>query len=610
MRSLGLRLPVACALWALVGVAAASPAVPWLEDSRAHAHTRLGQAYKKSLTRKDYENAARAVRDLGATVWIAHAKSADETPGWELGPKAGAAGSAVGNMVEAAHANGLRFVAYYWIASDAEAGRRHPEWICRDPHGAPQSHSRRGQNLDITGPYREWVLKRLLALAGMGVDGFYFDWRHLPEPGCWGSSLEAEYRKATGRAPPANPGAADAADWHDFKSRRVADTFRYWQQRVEEKHPGLAFVVSSSSLAGLTTREFRSDHLDVGYTKTEFLSPERPQFDKNVFRGIGALKRPHRSALLGFAWAFLRSATAGRPPHVWAPSLPDTLHARAYVASIIAHGGIANMDVGEELLLRGRERAGLTPREALASAFTLGARLSALLKDTAPLHFSGVYFSEHLRDQRWPDHRSAWKHVVLPAVRSYESLGRTGLSPAVLVDRAARSGPPEGLALLAVPPGLPPATLSRLREGGAELWEMPANGALPPDVAAKLGSGSPVRAATAPQGMTLHAHVSRAPRPRIVLLLLEDFSWIRVGTGDYPNHPAPPPRPPVSRQPVTLILDLDALRPLLGTGTPVAEDALGGRALPVRMQGRTAAIEVLAPDVVTALEIRPAGSGP
>lgn len=601
-------MPAACVLWALAGVTDASPAVPWLEDSRVHAHTRLGQAYKKSLTQRDYQNAARTVRNLGASVWIAHAKSSDETPGWELGPKSGAAGSAVGNLVQAAHANGLRFVAYYWIASDAEAGRIHPDWICRDPHGAPQSHSRRGQNLDITGPYREWVLKRLLALAEMGVDGFYFDWRHLPEPGCWGSSLEADYRKATGRAPPTNPGAAEAADWHDFKSRRVADTFRYWQQRVEEKHPGLAFVVSSSSLAGLTTREFRSDNLDVGYTKTEFLSPERPQFDKNVFRGIGSLERPHRSALLGFAWTFLREAAAGRPPHVWAPSLPDADHARAYVASIVAHGGIANMDIGEDLLLRGRERAGLTPRDALASAFTLGTRLSAVLKDTAPLHFSGVYFSEHLRDQRWPDHRSAWEHVVLPAVRTYQSLGRAGPSPAILVDRAARSGPPEGLALLAVPPGLPPATLARLREGGTELWEMPGNGALPREVAAKLGS-APVRAAVPLQGMTLHAYVSRAPRPRIVLLLLEDFSWIRVGTGDYPNHPAPPPRMARSKQPVTLILDLDALEPLLGTGAPVCDDTLRGQDLPVRIRGRTGEIEVLAPEIVTVLEIRPAGGG-
>jgi hypothetical protein len=153
-------------------------------------------------------------------------------------------------VIDEAHAEGLNVAVYYWHVSEGALEALHGSWICRDPDGNPiPGPGIRGTHLDITGAFREAVLTRLRELAALGVDGFYFDYEHLPPDGCWGSALAELWEAATGRPAP----AADDDDplyrqFLDFKAEKIEDTFTYWRDKVKSEHPDVVFVISTSTV--------------------------------------------------------------------------------------------------------------------------------------------------------------------------------------------------------------------------------------------------------------------------------------------------------------------------------------------------------------------------
>ena len=574
-----LKRGVGLALLAFSGhlVTTAEAAVPsneWYAESRVHAHTRFGLQYKRKLGPEDYERAMRAAQDLGARVIVAHAKTAAESPSWEENSEP--TNRSVPAMIKAAHAQTMRFIAYYWISSEERIAKAHPDWICRDARGRPQSHRRRGEYLDFTGPYREVVLKRLLALAEMGADGFYFDGRHLPEAGCWGSTLATAFRKETGLAPPRHGDKTSATfgHWQDFKARRVAETFRYWADAVRAKHPGVAFVISVSALAGLTTREFHSSIAEVAYSKTEFINPERQQFNKGVFRRRSGLMPPPRSSLLSFGWSLLRDAGSGRPPHIWAPAVPDREHALGYVAATIGAGGIANLDVAEETLLTGRDAPGHTPREALVQAFELGNRLSAVLRGAEPAAWAGIHFSERARDKAWPDYAQAWRRAILPAVATYDRLTRLDVPVRILTDNTASHT--ADLDLLALPAESPGTALT----APGLSWPSAADGALPPAVLSRIEQTAPVRILAPTGSLRSSTFVRRGPAPALFVVINGDFSWIKIKLPGLRLSDEPPAARRAAPDFLRVRFNRSSVARMLGTSARLrAADALSGTAL-------------------------------
>ena len=85
-----------------------------------------------------------------------------------------------------------------------------------------------------------------------------------------------------------------------------------------------------------------------------------PRFNKGVFEDDPSFA-PAEHVRQAVGWTVLRGAADGRPPHIWARGLPNTDHAKAFAASLLTFGCIANMDVSDGSVLgtTGSPRGGL-----------------------------------------------------------------------------------------------------------------------------------------------------------------------------------------------------------------------------------------------------------
>jgi hypothetical protein len=419
-----------------------SPSVPlWYDSNRVQAHVRL--PLKRHPMDKDYfSQTSERAKSLGANVLVRHIKSAGETPVWldEIDAEASELSRASPDsplplLFESANRAGLHTIAYYWHITNDALAEKHPEWVCRDEDGRPQEN-RRGKNLDITGPYKHWVSRSLLQAAAAGADGFYFDFRHLPPGTCLGTRLESAYKEKFGTPPPKTKDKSpNYLRWRQFRASEMAGTFHFWMQTVQAQFPETVFIISATSLPGLTTPEMSTALVSLSPAKTEFRNSLRPQLSDWVFeRNVIGLAVPDKDIRIAAGWAVMRDASGGLPPHVWAPSFPNKAHALGFAASVVAHGGIANMNIADELLTGNPVPAGKTPAAALQSAFEFGNRVSPYLRGTRQTRWAAVHFSEYARDQRWPDYGKAWVEVLWPFTGAYGALLRSGVPVGVIND--------------------------------------------------------------------------------------------------------------------------------------------------------------------------------
>jgi hypothetical protein len=373
-------------------------AVPeWFTTYRVHGHTRLGLRQWRDTS--EFTNAAQGFKLLGAHVFTRHVKSADEDPWWPTGvqplPR-----NVVASFISDAHAQGLRIIACYWHMSEKALEELHPKWVCRNANGGAIRAARRGRYLDLTGAYREMVLMRLRELATMGADGLFFDFRHLPPRGCWRTALAAAWQERTG-APPLEPDDCDPLyqQFLDFKAAQIEQTFLYWRDQLKVEFPNVVFIVSTTTIPALTDREMTTRLARLADSaKNEYQHALRGRFSKGVFdeptddrrcESAVVLRRPSAHVRQALGWTVLRDAADGRPPHIWVRGVPNSAHARAFAASLLTFGCIANMDVHEYHLSEATQGEvipeGKTRKNALKHAFALGNTVSPVPTENSKL---------------------------------------------------------------------------------------------------------------------------------------------------------------------------------------------------------------------------------
>lgn len=597
----------------------------WYDTNRVHAHTRLGPFGHLSdlqgqggLDTRVFENGSRLVAELGPQVIVRHVKSRDEDPWWpslfppsvegpsrydhersNQGMRVAAGRDVAREIITETHEAGLAMIAYYWHSSEATLADEHPEWVCRDSRGDTETHfAGRGDYLDITGPYGDIVAGRLAEVAEAGADGFYFDGRHAPREGCWGTALERVFLQATGLAGPAEVARSGESThrWLRFNAEALADTFDGWLAHVRRDHPEVVFVVSAPTLDALTSPEISTSLVEQSIAKTEYTSALRRASQMGAFAQVAEPPRQDVRAALG--WALLRDASSGRPPHVWIHEAADQQHLLTSIAAVVGWGGVANVDVREESLVSARDVPQGIARSAVEAGFRLNDLLRPAMGGARPLRWAGVHFPEDARNARGADYGAAWREVLWPFHAGFEALVRARVPAGVVTDEQLRRGALDGydLIFLPAPAELTDEQLSSVRafeEAGGTVMEHDAllawgDAARTPANMASLArafeahlEGAPVRVEGGPPGLHAVPHVApeEEGKRRLTVALLDDFSWtLRDDAGpvgrDAPN----------AQEAVDIVV-----RPHRGTteeslpeGDVSARDALSGEEVPVR----------------------------
>jgi hypothetical protein len=522
------------------------------------------------LDTREFAGAAAGFRSLGAAAFTRHVKTRKDDPWWPTAEPIALDGLPLSDrdriidgalvvrgrnlaqeMIEDAHAEGMNMAAYYWHMSEESLVdspeldlNLYKDWICKHYDRTPIVGPReQGTDLDITGPYRELVLKRLLELAAMGVDALFFDERHLPVHGCWWSALEQAWTAATGQdAPPRNDADPLYRQFIDFKAQQIEETFIYWRDTVKAQYPHVVFIVSTTTIPALTDREMTTRLASIADSaKNEYRHALNSNFNKGVFENNPDLAVPPDPVRQALGWTVLRDSADGRPPHIWAPGLPDTDHAKAYAASLLTFGCIANMDVEEPVLAGGKESPGKTPGKALHAAFALGAKASPHLGTALPIRWAALHFSERNRNDHGDDYRAAWQEVLWPLTGMYQVLCEDGVPAGIVNDHQLEHGQLGGYRVLLLPnPNLTPAqhraVLAFTGAGGVVIhnnsnWGWSDRGGTALAAAAfrrVIGpyyDDAPVRVRSGPRGCYAVSYESNG---ELVVAVTNDFSWVQI----------------------------------------------------------------------------------
>ena len=132
-------------------------------------------------------------------------------------------GDALGDVVRACKAEGIRVLAYISFGIDGEGGRRHPEWAqVHDPTRGPHITEDHFVSTCPYTPYIDELMLPMIAeiLDGYPVDGFFFDTMGAMGV-CHCRWCLAEYRERTGRPIPSGPDAPDWGEYGAFRRERA-----------------------------------------------------------------------------------------------------------------------------------------------------------------------------------------------------------------------------------------------------------------------------------------------------------------------------------------------------------------------------------------------------
>lgn len=550
----------------------------WFTSNRVQAHTGLSL---KWLGRREFSQAPAIVADLGAHVLTRYIKTGDEDPWWPTATMTSANSNSLADqallvrgtalrrdlvrrMIEDTHAQGLRFIAYYWHMADATASRLHPEWVCRGPGGRIIRHRRRGNHLDITSAYREVTLQRLLELGALGVDGIYFDERHLPDDGCWRTELAQGFRDETGSDPPRQKDENDPlyCSFLDYQAYRVEETFAYWRREVHARYPELVFIISTAVVPALVNRRMTTNLVRLAdSSKNEFYSAISSRFNLRISPKNRDLPQPRRDIRMALGWTLLRDSAEGRPPHIWAPGFVTPRETLAATAGVLTYGGIMNINIYESHLKPTQPRS-IEKRESARHAFALGNLISPYLKGTTPLRWGAVHWSELARNRRHGHLARAWRELLWPINEAFAEFVEQGVPVGTVDDFQLENDRLDDYRILFL---ATPRELTRRQQEAVDRFKVSGGAVIEPDPAwrwddpnTRAAARRALRAFIEPHlrttpiqvelpGAKIHAGMFRNDiTGNVVVPVTNDFSWVRIRRGRAKRPGSVTPPPPIS----------------------------------------------------------------
>jgi hypothetical protein len=520
----------------------------WYDEYRVQLHTRLGPPW---MDKPIFLTAAEAFRSMGVHTFVRHIKSGGEGAWWPSAVGAILPGCEERNLaqeiIDNAHANGCRIIAYSRHMEDHQLFLDHPEWAARDDRGQPLQARR--EKMCFNSPYDDFVLTRLLELVDMGVDGLYFDEVHMPKQGCWCEWCKRKFTEQTGLDHPESydPGSPL---WHrlaDFNNATIERVFLKWRAAIHERNPECVMLIGSNTWPTMADRHMTNRLFRIADSmKTEFTLPIRVR-GRMLQPGAGATPfDPEVKVALGYTLA--RDAADGRPAHIWTFNLQDETSALYAAAGMMTHGCIANIDVREDTI----------PNMTYKPAFELGDRVSPYFHRTKPLRWAAVHYSEFAKDKYELDGPACWRRVLFPVYGAYLALFRAHLPVGIITDSQLEEGLLDGYRVLFVP--APDDLTDSMRQvvedfeagGGVvirqrEDWLWHDLEGLDAAAEAFIGAlgdepgEAPVQASGGPVNMHVDSFLSPDGN-RLTVSLANEFTWLHTGR----NPPAPEdlPKPP------------------------------------------------------------------
>jgi len=510
----------------------------WYDQCRVQAHTRLAAAH---MTRDIFLNAATGFREMGVDVFVRHIQAHTQGAWWpsKVSPVHPLAENRnlAKEIIDNAHEAGCRVIVYHVHMYDRLLGEAHPDWVCRDWRGEPLCHGKM-PFMCYNSPYPDLYKQRALELVDMGVDGFYFDFVHMPKTGCWCNHCRAAFNQATGLD---HPRKCDPDDplWRklvEFNNRTIETAFLNWRKAFHERNPELVMLISSHVWTGMTDHHLNNRLFRIADSvKMEYSIPIR-RGPNRIFSIDKSMLEPEPDARLALGYTLARDAADGRPAHIWTHGLLDETSTLYATAGMVTHGSIANLDIAEATI----------PNSMFKKAFALGERVSPCFAGTTPLRWAAVHYAESARNALAPDEIRQWKEVLYPLYGAYRALLRARLPVSVVTDSQLEEGLLSGYQVLFLPapnhltPRMKAAVQDFAASGGTVVeqreswqWHAPDGGqqqateAFMEELSGLVDSAA-VRVVGGPEKMHAVCFAHREA-DRLTIALANDFSWVYTG---------------------------------------------------------------------------------
>ena len=463
----------------------------WISYNRIHGH--VGLFNQTGDTELAPEFVQDVLDDLGVGPYTRHVKVDWRYPIWPSEvPEAihrGDNKNFLSPIILEAEQSDSELIAYYWFAAegrplndDLAKGLRKTrfpvfsneydwspprDWYCESLSGelvdasSKGASSKRGYHLDITSEYREFVLQRLQELANQGVRAFYFDGLHLPRAeghGCFGSNIERQFLRA-GEVLPDSEDASDSQyiKFLNFQADKLAETFRYWNEKINENLSAqrkVVFIVSGTYLSSYLQPNM---NLALGASsdilKVEYSHGLKWAINGKIFRN-SSIAKPSDGTIISLGWILPRDASASKVVHVWTPYIGSIEEMRSYIATTQSYGAMTALHISPSIFTKkGVENNHRSTRaEVLREGFKFGDLFSGLLASTHPIGEVALLVSERFAKELGGIEKR-WSSQMALVNWSYEILNKLGVASRTINEYDVAKGNLSDYAAIVVPQG-------------------------------------------------------------------------------------------------------------------------------------------------------------
>ena len=397
----------------------------WFYMNKVQAHTRFHMKIRKKDIRF-WNNANKILHNLGAKVIIRHFKTGGEGAIWYskyskistevLETKENIAKS----IISDAHNLGLKIIAYYRHMEDDYLANKYPDWVCKDHFGNKQ-RTKRGLRLCFNSPFRNIVKGRLIELAQMGIDGFYFDEDHMPRNGCWCDYCKEKFKKEYNMNPPEKPDPQNiiwARYYVEFNNRTIEEAFIEWKRAVKQINPNIVFIISLHLYPTLLDHHLSSRLMTIADSvKSEFNIPVRNHAPEKKFFLFKVPKdyKLNNEVRIALGYTLIRDGAFGRAAHIWIPQAIDKYSSMTALSAVITYSNIANINILEDFLKENYI-------DFYKYIFKFNDIFSNLFSTNSlkPISLVGIYFSEKAKNKYIPKYKKSFMNVIYPTYKAFE----------------------------------------------------------------------------------------------------------------------------------------------------------------------------------------------